>query len=132
VGEVEACWRQQGLAVAAYQLSLYNDAQTVLTQAAQLAQLNSNNSNSNKNNQFNYEEWIQTCKQKQSKDKAPSPSGIGRTNAVTANTAVARTVSQPCGVIGGENPATDVPKYQYYQSDKYMMIGCGLIFRRML
>ncbi|GAX25318.1 suppressor of G2 allele of SKP1 [Fistulifera solaris] len=110
-GESEVAWKRQGLA--AFQANKFADAKQAFESAAQLASLNQRDGKS-------YRDWIQKC------DTKLNPPAIAPSPATTDEPLKAQTAptSAPVSLRSATKAAiVAAPRYQYYQSDKFMTIS---------
>ena len=112
-GESEACLRKEGLA--AFRLQRYQDALGALEKARQLASLNQ------RETVTTYDDWIRQCRDKLVPQPKKEPSSPPVKNppphTVTPSTAKSSSSSS------SSNSRPTVPRYQYYQSDKFMTVS---------
>jgi len=107
-GEMELCHKRLGLAC--LQLKQYPEAKTAMQQAMQLATLN-------KRSASQYQEYIRQCDEQLNVKPAAALSKPA--SAAPSPTRVAPHTSAPSTV----NKPPTMPKYQYYQNDKFMTIA---------
>ena len=123
-GESEACSRREGLA--AFKLERYEHALKALKAALQLASLN-------KRETATYQDLIRKCQQFLEPESKPSHSSprepkitqkaapLSAPKPVVSPSASSTTVASAHGSTGSSKPTA--PRYQYYQSDKFMTIS---------
>jgi len=116
-GESEVCLRRQ--AVALFQLQHCDQALVVFRKAKQLADLNNSKkkSDSSTAKPFDYAEWIQRCQQQ-----------LDPATTTSAATSTKKEALPPAPAAAAVATATKKktiapPKYQYYQSDKFVTIN---------
>ena len=129
-GESEACSRKEGLA--AFKLQRYEHALKALEAALQLASLN-------KRDTTTYQDWIRQCRQHLGSESKPpatqkvpphqSSSGASATTPGAASASAPKPVVSPLAsntsttARGVASSKPTAPRYQYYQSDKFMTIS---------
>lgn len=106
-GESEAVARRQG--VAAFRLENYSVAQSAFETAHQLATLNHRNTKA-------YEDWLGKCREKTSPSHGAKP-------IVPSVPAKIDTKSASVSSIPSHKQPPKAPRYQYYQSEKFMTIS---------
>lgn len=112
-GESEACLRKEGLA--AFRLKRYGDALGVLEKARQLASLNQ------RDTVTTYDDWIRQCRREQS--PPPPPSSQKPSSPPVKDPPPPSTVTLSANVPSNSKSQPTVPRYQYYQSDKFMTVS---------
>jgi suppressor of G2 allele of SKP1 len=132
-GEVELCWRRQGLAH--FALQDMARAKLALEKAEQLACLNADTSTTNgsmgagssttkSTTTFDYTAWIKRCNNRTdlepaATDEKPSANLLLETR----QQATASTSQQPEPLTSHRPNSIEKPRYQYYQNDKVMTIA---------
>jgi len=117
-GETEMCSRRKG--VAEFHLDRYEDARKTFASAVQLAKLNQRSVKQ-------YEEWIRQCDQKRAAMAEKRDNLASGTQSIKAAPGPKPTLTKasPPPVRPATVPASRpvAPKYQYYQSDKFVTIA---------
>ena len=121
-GESELLHRRAGLAAMSLSNNNNNnsdkwdEAKLYFEKALELATLNNKNKSVNVNNIKSYKSWIEEC----NKHQVTNSNGDSRSgNTASSSTTSASKVSSSATTTGGPT----IPKYQYYQNDKFMTVS---------
>jgi tetratricopeptide (TPR) repeat protein len=132
LGEVELCWRRQGLAQ--FALQEMNMAQKAFEKAKQLADLNHSATSSggatssigsastNKTSTFDYAAWIKRCHSTMEPEPVSTPREA-RSATMATSLLSQQQQEQPTNNTNRTISRIEKPRYQYYQNDKIMTIA---------